>query len=914
MTHELTLKHGEAPNAIAAAWFLSGEDVDRWIEELVCSGLADMTTQLFLVSRSAKDPACAGVLVVPMRADSAQPPPRGLACRLIADRMFVPLDGVLYPPVTDSEVKSLCLLPVYFFHPVFGLSGFDERAALRVSDLIALPEIYPGEWNSARPGVPALPALEGIVMLDPPSIDDIFGDAKEEIGSEPPEALPPTPGEPTESSTAKAGRRLRRIFMGGVSGAIKYMPHTARSRTWLNDVEDWANQSLRGMNAELEKMRNKEIHRLLHMFESDPEAALRHAIPMNAFAHRGTAPPSARLGSHSLNFDPRRLGGGASDFWNVPAQLQEILRRRYREMADREMQLGRHRRAAYIYAQLLGDLVSAANAFKRGGFFREAALLYEEHLKNPLEAARCLAEGGFLAEAIERYEKLGCWLEVAELHKRAGNPAAAENAIRRVVNERLEQGDFLGAAKLVDEKLQASEEALEMLFRAWPESRQAVNCITAAFQILARLGRHEVALEQVAKFGRETPYPSLAQPLIGMLVATAREYPHDLVRHRAADLSRILIAGQLKKTSLPIDEMGRLLTHLARLAPDDRLLSRDSNRYLADRRSKELKTRKIAPPPLPGNKPVLHKRFELPRQIHWLQLRKEWHWFYALGVTAKRITVLRGIWEGEYQSLSWECSADVLKQGFVFEPTAEQGKALAVAPLGGPPLGQKRFPASDQFFNIACNAGTPSWLPTQGFHFAMGEDSVWSGHIANGRAILSCHDKIRGQLLRTLDITDDLLQGAKRESNTRVSMTALANGIAVALGNRLVLTRPDGVTTKVELPGQAIRIFATIPHTRQGVAVMLQNGAVMFWVGANSYIELDRDIQSPIGTFVPGGPLVLISGMQAILLEVDSRGVKNVTRLKLTCQHAVAVSSTANPGEFAVLGDQGEVTLYRMPR
>ena len=243
-----------------------------------------------------------------------------------------------------------------------------------------------------------------------------------------------------------------------------------------------------------------------------------------------------------------------------------------------------------------------------------------------------------------------------------------------------------------------------------------------------------------------------------------------------------------------------------------------------------------------------------------------------------------------------------MNQGLVFEPTAEQGRAVALAQSSGPPLAQKRFPAADRFFNIECLAGTPSWLPTQGFPFAIGEDAVWSMHVATGRAILSCYDKVRGQLLRTTDITEDLLNNAERSNYTHLSLTVLANGVAIALGNRLVLTRGDGTLTRVELPGQVMRIFATIPHTRQGVAVMLQSGAVMYWVGAESCVELDRDIQSPIGTFVPGGPLVLVSGVQAVILELDSRGVKNVTRLNLTGQRPVGVSSTANPGEFAILG------------
>jgi hypothetical protein len=103
-------------------------------------------------------------------------------------------------------------------------------------------------------------------------------------------------------------------------------------------------------------------------------------------------------------------------------------------------------------------------------------------------------------------------------------------------------------------------------------------------------------------------------------------------------------------------------------------------------------------------------------------------------------------------------------------------------------------------------------------------------------------------------------------------------------------------------------------NTRQGVAVMLKQGAILHWVGTEIGIELDRDLESPIGTFVSGGPLVLISGFQALVLEIDSRGVKAITRQELSGKRPIAVSGTSNLGEFAVLGEQGEMTIYRFPR
>jgi hypothetical protein len=913
MIHSLQLRRRPAPEAAPTAWFLPGDSAERWLEELARCGLATMETRLFLVPRSVESRACAGLLVVPARADAVARPPSGVPCRLLAGRLYVPADAVLEPPVTDTEVRSLCALPVAFFHPVFGLSGFEAESTLRVCDLIRAPEERAGNWNFAVAGVAALPELKAVVFLEPPSLEDVFGDAQEEIASEPPSDLPPVPGEPTEAPGAKAARDLRQIFLKTLSDALRKVPHTGSRRTWVNGVEDWANRSLQGLSEQLEKLRNKELHRLLHLLDTDPEAGLRHAIPMNDFAHRGVAPPGARLGAHPLNFDPRRLGGGPVDFWQVPADLQNDLRRRYRAMADREMQLGRYRRAAYIYAELLGDLVSAANVLRQGRLFREAALLYEEHLHNPLEAARCLAEGGLLAEAIERYEKLGRWLEVADLHERAGDRAAVEAALRRVVQERIAQADLHGAARLVDERLHAPDDALEILFSAWPSSHQATICVAAAFQILARLGRHEAALERLAQFSRESVPDSQVLPLVTALGGPAYDYPHERVRHRAGDLSRVLIAGQLRRPSLSNDHAATLLQHLVRLAPKDRLLVRDSNRFMAERRDAQLRTRRLTPPPLPGRLPVVDRHFELPRQVEWLQLRRESNWFYALGVTQNHLTLLRGVWEGDYQSLSWDYPAVAVKHGFVFEPTSE-GREVALACSSGLPLEQKRFPASDLFFNKQCLAGTPTWLPTQGFPFAIGENNVWTVHLVSGQAVLASYDNLQGQLQRTMDITEDLLANAERAADTRLCLAALGTGVAVALGNRLVRTRGDGGFARVELPGQAMGLGSTLPHTLQGVAVMLADGAVMHWAGSESCIELARDFPAPIGAFVPGGPLVLVSGFHALLLEVDTRGVQHVARFELTGQRPVGVSAAAYAGEFAILGEGGVMTLYRMPR
>jgi len=909
----LQLHHWANSDRGPDAWFLPGTSVARWLEELSRCGLADSETQLFVVPKSVSDRAPAGLLVLPSRADAVAHQPSGLPCRRITDRLFIPLEAVLHPSVTDAELRALCPLPVSFFHPALGVSGFETESALRVWDLIKPPEERAEHWNFAQPGAPTWPKLQAVILAQPPSMEDMFGNAPDEIGSESPLDLPPAPNEPREGALTNSRQALRRWFAKTVAAAMRQFPHTGVRRTWVNDVEDWAARQLQGVNDQLERIRHKELHRLLRLFENDPESALRHAIPMNAFAHRGIAPPAARLGPRSLNFDWSRLGGGAADFWNVPPDLQERLRLRYREMADREMRLRRHRRAAYIYAGLLGDLVSAAKVLKQGNHFREAALLYEEQLNSPLEAARCLAEGGLLAEALERYEKLGRWLDVADLQERLGLRAAAEATIRRVVNERVAQDDILGAARLVEERLRADDEALEMLLRAWPSSRQAASCVGAAFQILARLGRHSLVLERLTEFARDPLPRPLVLPLLTALAGLAREYPHEPVRHRAGDFSRVLIARQLAEPSLPLDESGRLMECLVRLAPQDRLLARDANRHLAGRRERELRRRRVTPPPVPGNRPVVVGRFELPRQMEWLRLRNEWHWFYAAGVTAKRLTIVRGVWTGELQSVSWSLSAESVKSGLIMEPTGERGRAVLLKTASGPDVDEKRFPPSDTLSGPECIVGTPAWAKLQHWPMAFGPDGIWTAHVAGGRAIISSHDK-RGTLQRTIDVTEDLLSGAERSDQTRVCLSTIGNQAAIALGNRLVVTKGGGALSKFELPGQVVGVSATLPHTRAGLAVMLEHGAVMYWLGAPGLIELDRDILSPQGAFIPGGPLVLISDAQLMLLDVDSRGVQNVTRVEVTGQRPVGVSATNSVRQFAVLGAKGEMMVYQVPQ
>src|SRR5262249_41751045 len=185
-----------------------------------------------------------------------------------------------------------------------------------------------------------------------------------------------------------------------------------------------------------------------------PDQGLKYALPMGGGAHRGLARPGDKLVRRDTNFALSRLGGGqAADFWDVPPDYQNLLIARYRELADREVRLGRHRRAAYIYAELLGDLNAAATALMAGHHWREAAILYKQRLERPWDAARCLEKGGLWVEAIALYEELQAFEQAGDLYTKLEQLQSAAAQYRRAVERARASGDFIVAARLLDEKL-----------------------------------------------------------------------------------------------------------------------------------------------------------------------------------------------------------------------------------------------------------------------------------------------------------------------------------------------------------------------------------------------------------------------------------------------------------------------------
>ena len=927
LTLQLHYDAAPAPGPVVA-WFIAGADPERCVAELVVAGWANLTTRIYAVPRSVADAALAGWLVVPGGEAPPVAPPAGMPCRCLAGKLYLPLPGRLEPPVTDDEIRALGPEPLYFWHPTHGLSGFPAGAALTVGNLLTTPAVREADALAARAGTPPLPDFGGVDVVAPPATPwELYGDAAAEIGGQPPATLPPAPNEPGTGSVAQTTRNLQQAFWRAVQRLADAAPETATRPTIWNRLADQAARRLQSLEALLNE-RLRELHRLRRTFDTDPDAALRHAPPLTGPGCRGTARPSARLGRRAPDYSAERLrGGGPGDAWAIPTDVVEDLRREYRKAANREIQLGRHRRAAYIFAELLGEHLAAANCLRQGGWYREAAELFERQLHNPLAAAQCLAAGGFHAEAAARYESRQRWREAAEAYEKGGEPASAARLYRQLVEEHKRQGDPVSAADLLAGKLACPDEALACLRGAWPNGAQAVPAVTAEFQLLGQLGRHAAARERLRELRQTTgPKSRHGGRLLEFTAGLARNYPDAALRPEAADFCRVLVAARLQAVPDISAVAAPAVGLLPGLCPEDPLVVRDMNRYLARLRSTELQVRRRTPePPVPAHQPRLPLlRLSLAPEVVWRRMVGDGTHFYALGHRDGQICLTRGGIGQAVQTLAWSGEPEEAPTAELYcAATPAKGNTTRVILLTRHALPERIFPATDGFATGA-TAGTPAWLwgnlaespsargATWSFHgLAAGVRGTWTLATQAGRLILNSFDNNCTRLRTTMDLTRDLAPPEDDARRLRVRMVEAGLGVAVALEQVLLLSDghrqcrfhlPEPIEEVCPIPGRSIRVLVCL-----GTKVL-----VCQW-GNDQPREFWPQGSSARGAFLHPGLGVLVG--RNLMAGLQMRGGKPVLGEPRRRPGAppIAVAPAGGPGRFACLSQRGEVTIHPSP-
>lgn len=584
------------------AFIASHPDYRNGTLYLLPAGFRDVSASGFVWFQSSLQSVKCPFGAVPLR--------KATATDTLPGSVWIPGGSRLSPNVDPQTLsRQLASDPlIRLWLPSVGLVGLGRDDQLRPGDWLSVPLCTePSAWTTPPETWSPPSSIIELGMASPPSAESFFRNVQQEIGL-PPRSLVDADEDGTGESKPSPAARAKNWLLGKLDAMVgkskrdtsadpskpapTRAPASAPARSAKGQgagLRSLAAPLAAAMSRLLQGERDRQIQKLLRMFESNPDAALKYAIPLGGIsdAFRGFTMPGAALLERLVDFSLFGLRGGAGepvDVWSIDFRLQNKLQAKYRDQANREMVAGRYRRGAYIYAHLLQDFRAAAQALERGKFYGEAAVIYRDHLADKRNAARCFASGGMHREACELLVDMKLYESAGDVLLEAGLEAEAREMFENALNEELSKGAILSAARILSQRLQQRSDAIELLCNQWPDGHEPVQASELAMQWLGEDGLHDQSLAQINKMSEQAcdwNYADFAY----LSQRVAERYPDRGVRAAAEDHCRLAVARSLRRSSP--QAQWKALGALGRLDASDPQLRRDSQKYSARGKSKQ---------------------------------------------------------------------------------------------------------------------------------------------------------------------------------------------------------------------------------------------------------------------------------------------------------------------------------------
>lgn len=920
LTLELAIRWQTRTALPAHAQFVAGECSQAWIDEIVRWNVNDHDLRLIVVPRSRADLNPIGVLVFYHDGSPLRIPKHCLSTKtveygLIGSQVYLPCDAAIEPTISEQEI-SQHLTPgrTYIWHPAAGLVAADANELLSVSDLLSTPEQIPEAWDEAHCGTAWANQLTSVALLpaaNPTATDAIEG-GMDDIGSKTSdiESIEPIKdpdgqtGEPTNSPLDKALTTGVKGFARFVQGMTGMAPQGGDSYTWVNKLEDWAAGKLKGINEKIEQQRFKELFRLQKLLEQNPEEGLQYALPLNSTGlSRGIAAPSSQLSRNQTNFSLSGLrGGGPTDYWDVPDDLRIQLNKQYRELAEREINLGRYRRAAYIYGKLLSDLNAAARTLEAGKHYREAAVLYRTKLNRNVDAARCLDKGGLWSELIALREELQQYEMAGDVYIQLGLESQANTAYTKAVDQQLGQQNYIEAARIEEHKLKDINLALASLEQGWPNSKQSNLCLQAIFRVLGTAGRHDESKAWISKVKDEFPNATSQSDVLMTVASLANEYPDQATRELAHESTFRIVSSSLADRP----DLGRaFLNSIIELHPEDKLLSRDCSKF----RLQSGRQFALPAPKRPTNQKTAPERvttFSLPSKVDWSEGINLGRGYLLIGQKNQHVTILK--LSAEFKTLGKQTArlSNSSKANFSIAKTLDNQRVIVHCPLDER-FGDKEIFATDD--GAQATIVGSSWIDHGTIGIAQGQSQQW--FVVRLTEANEC-------LLEILSATGAIMSSKPlafefNELIVPVPICFAGSKTHLAIGANLVSVRVDGQFERIEFHAPIRSIRGSVQGTMPRIALAFDNGVQVFWnMGkVDSHPMICSDMAEPQTLFTRTGHLVVAAGHLCEIYQTANRQVKFVAAIEI--ESCVRLMRNKESNCFAVLTESGNICVYQIP-
>lgn len=899
---QLELRNSEKMNGPVVAAFLRGVDPGAWLRGINAWGVALEDLEAYLVPGALRSGDLAGLFVVsrngamPEAALIRQPYVRR------GERLYLPADARLWPAVTEEELDRHLLYDRQLFHPAIGLVGFAKSDRLHWVDLLSVPAPRNAQWDIARPAPAEPPALKEI-RLEPPPGKDLASMLSGDLNAK---SLDDLPGPADTGAVDGFMDKMKERFLKGLQDLPGGKSNSGAGNGGFADrFQSWVTRQL----SALEEKRKSQIERLLDMFDKDPDRALEYSIPVGGqYEGRGVAPPSDTLGRHGTDFKLGALSGGRrTDRWGMDRRYIDRLRKEYRKRAEALLAEGDFRKAAYVYAHLLGDLHSAANVLMQGHYYREAAVIYREHLGRKLQAAECLVKGGLLPEAITIYEELQKFEEAGDLCRRLGREEDAIPFYEMETDRVLTVGNYLEAARIMTNKLDRREEAKALLLKGWRGSGQEEDCLKLYFDLIGNAD--ETALPEAVRTVCDDETPRHKRSLFfNVLLEVNRQRPTEELTAVSREMAYEILSERIEQKDTAD------LKALRYFLPDDPLISPDINRFLSGqehRKPAPTVWRKTRKPVKIGPARVI----QLKSKVNWRTVMGHRNYFFAGGDQDGVFHLSRGNWRGHVAYYSHP-QPKMVEGPYWFLPGAPAaGQLLLYGGAEGWDIDRRIF--AGRHYRPGYSLNGLDWLPktTLGVgannHIAAivaGRSELSLNHYAmDGRLVSSRNCQQKGQPL-----TPDWITSSVRECQPLFFRKGRFYGF---FKKAAVTIREDGAISWRMLPHWPRQVVVSDSLSALRLAFGTPGGCLFYRHELNQLTKVGdffaRDLQAADMAFVPGAGLVVGGTNGAEVYDIGrNRSAPELAGRLMIDMPVRKVLRTNRRSECALFLEDGRIVIY----
>ncbi|RYE24806.1 MAG: hypothetical protein EOP51_06125, partial [Sphingobacteriales bacterium] len=432
---------------------IKGNSVAQWVVEMQTLQLQPRTFEIYPIPANVANTIW-GCLLIFLEDITTQNAGRHQLCQEVSHNLLIAERSVLYPQLTAKEIQKMFSSGRHIMHPEFGMVELSEPVDFR--NLLSKPKIR--SYYITRPEVPAfVPRSVNSFRLQAVPPEEVLKNLEENVFPK---------REKIEDKPLNIFERIKLTFYKSVfkknnEQPGKGVPKTEKKK-FLKQVESFLTRffprkanlvnDLQDDFEDLEKRNQDELQKLLNLLRTNPEEALKYAIPLDdgsRGAEAGRLTLTKRWSQFLWNQTSAKSTGGAVNIGDHFMSLHV----QYNQTAEELIKQKQYQKAAFVYMKLLKNFSKAAEVLEMGGYYQEAATVYLKHLDNKQKAAECYEKGNMAMEAIALYKDLNVFEKVGDLYAGIHKREEANIYYEQVVSEYKGKQQYLKASLAYKNKM-----------------------------------------------------------------------------------------------------------------------------------------------------------------------------------------------------------------------------------------------------------------------------------------------------------------------------------------------------------------------------------------------------------------------------------------------------------------------------